>query len=267
MATIHTNVTGAPPAMGAVPLAPPNIPLPPLEAQKAPPLPAGLIAGRKYVWEFPVRLTHWVNAIAIFVLFATGLFIAAPILMPGGEAANHFVMGRVREFHFAFGFVLILGVLIRVYWWFVGNNYARSGFPMFWKLSWYKAVFKQVVDYMHLERGHVHIGHNSLAGASYMAFFAMCGFEGLTGMALYSESNPGGFWDKVTGWSIPLLGGSFRVHMWHHLVAWLILVFVLFHIYIVLYDVQLYKNGLVDSIIAGPKFYEPGDHDADTWIS
>jgi Ni/Fe-hydrogenase 1 B-type cytochrome subunit len=55
--------------------------------------------------------------------------------------------------------------------------------------------------------------------------------------------------------------------MWHHLVAWLIVVFVLFHIYIVLYDVQLYKNGLVDSIIAGPKFVEPGDHDADKWIS
>jgi len=55
--------------------------------------------------------------------------------------------------------------------------------------------------------------------------------------------------------------------MWHHMVAWLIMVFVLFHLYIAIYDVQLYKNGLVDSIIAGSKFYEPGDHDADKWIS
>ncbi len=199
MATIHTNVSGAPPAKGAIPLASAaNIPLPPLEAESVSAPPAGLIAGRKYVWEFPVRLSHWVNAIAIVVLFATGLFIAAPILMPGGEAANHFVMGTVREFHFAFGFALIVAVLLRIHWLFVGNNYARSGFPFFWRASWYKAVIKQVVDYMHLERGHVHIGHNSLAGASYMGFFAMCGFEGLTGMALYSESNPGGFWDKVT---------------------------------------------------------------------
>jgi Ni/Fe-hydrogenase 1 B-type cytochrome subunit len=228
---------------------------------------ARLIAGRKYVWELPVRLSHWVNAIAIAVLFLTGLFIAAPVLQPSGEAANHFVMGKVRMLHFAFAYALMLGVLIRVYWFFVGNNYARSGFPFFWRPSWYRAVFQQVLDYMHLDRGHIHIGHNSLAGASYAAFFAMCGFEGITGFALYGESNPGGLWDTLAGWSVPLLGGSFRVHMWHHLVAWFILVFVVFHLYIALYDSQLYKNGLVDSIIAGPKFYEPGDHDADKWIS
>jgi Ni/Fe-hydrogenase 1 B-type cytochrome subunit len=111
------------------------------------------------------------------------------------------------------------------------------------------------------------MGHNALAGFSYLGFLAMCGFEGVTGFALYGESNPGGFWDRVFGWTAPLMGGSFRVHMWHHLFAWLMIVFVLFHVYIVLYDVFLYRDGLIDSIIAGPKWYEEGDHDADTWIS
>jgi len=46
--------------------------------------PPRLIASRKYVWEFPIRLTHWVNAIAIGVLFVTGLFIASPMLTPTG---------------------------------------------------------------------------------------------------------------------------------------------------------------------------------------
>jgi len=41
-----------------------------------------LIAGRKYVWEFPVRLSHWVNAIAIAVLFLTGLFCISPSRTP-----------------------------------------------------------------------------------------------------------------------------------------------------------------------------------------
>jgi Ni/Fe-hydrogenase 1 B-type cytochrome subunit len=213
----------------------------------------------RYVWELPIRLTHWVNAIAVALLFATGLFIAAP-------PANLW-MGSMRQFHFIFGYVLLISSAIRIYWFFAGNNYARSGFPLFWRLSWYKAVFHQVIDYVHLDRGHINVWHNSLAGASYTAFFAMSAFEGVTGLALYGESKPGGFWDRTTGWITPLLGGSFRVHMWHHLVAWLIIVFVVFHIYIVLYDVKLYKNGLVDSIIAGPKYFEPGDHDADKWIS
>ena len=215
--------------------------------------------GWRYVWELPVRLTHWVNALAIAVLFGTGLLITAP--------PQFLWMGQVRMLHFIFAFVLLVSAAIRIYWFFVGNNYARSGVPMLWRLSWYKAVFQQVIDYMHLDRGHIHVGHNSLAGASYTAFFAMSAFEGVTGLALYGESNPGGFWDRTLGWTTPLLGGSFRVHMWHHLMAWMIIVFVVFHIYIVLYDAKLYKNGLVDSIIAGPKYYEPGDHDADQWIS
>jgi|SRR5579862_3189856 len=223
---------------------------------------------RHYVWELPIRLTHWVNAISIPILFLTGLFIATPFFAPvPGEAFNRFTMGRMREFHFIFGFALTLAILVRVYWFFAGNNYARSGFPFFWRKSWYKAVFHQVVEYMHLERGHVNIGHNSLAGASYAAFFALCGFEGVTGLALYGESNPGGFWDTVLGWTTPLLGGSFRVHMWHHLAAWFILIIAMFHLYIVLYDSVLYKDGLVDSIISGEKHSIEGDKDADSWIS
>ncbi len=218
-----------------------------------------LSAGWRHVWELPIRLTHWVNALAIVFLFATGLFLASP--------PSNLWMGNVRQLHFVFAFVLLVSTGIRIYWFFAGNNYARSGFPFVWRLSWYRDVFQQVIEYMHLQRGHVHIGHNSLAGFSYVAFFAMSGFEGVTGLALYSESSPGGFWDRVLGWTIPLLGGSFRVHMWHHLVAWLIVVFVVFHIYIVLYDAQLYKDCLIESIIAGPKFYEPGDQDADKWIS
>jgi len=223
---------------------------------------------RHYVWQLPIRVTHWINAVAIAVLFFTGLFIATPFFKaPLGEAFQNFQMGRMREFHFIFGFTLILSILIRVYWFFVGNNYARSGFPMFWRLSWYKAVFQQIVDYTKLDRGYVHIGHNSLAGASYAAFFAMCGFEAVTGLALYGESNPGGFWDSLLGWTTVILGGSFRVHMWHHLAAWLIMVIVVFHLYIAIYDAYLYKDQLLRSIIFGEKTSIEGDHDANTWIS
>ena len=225
------------------------------------------VGGRKYVWQIPVRVTHWVNALSIFFLFGTGLFIAAPVLTPTGEAYQNFLMGKTRELHFAFGMALSVSLLVRIYWFWGGNNYARSGVPMFWKASWYKAVFGQGLSYLKLDRGQIHMGHNALAGFSYLGFLVICGFQAVTGFGLYGESNPGGFWDHVFGWTVPLLGGSFRVHMWHNMFSWLMIVFVLFHVYIVLYDVFLYRDGLIDSIIAGPKWYEEGDHDADTWIS
>src|ERR1035441_2714564 len=84
--------------------------------------------GRKYVWQAPVRLSHWINAFAVGTLFLTGLYIANPALAPNGEAANHFVMGRVREIHFVSGYALLFGFLLRIYCFYFGNNYrSESG--------------------------------------------------------------------------------------------------------------------------------------------
>src|SRR5579871_5842388 len=95
--------------------------------------PGKVLYETKYVWEFPVRLTHWVSAAAITVLFATGLFITYPFAGPRGEAFNNFLMGRVRETHFIAGYALLASMILRCYWFFVGNNYARSGFPRMWQ--------------------------------------------------------------------------------------------------------------------------------------
>ena len=223
---------------------------------------------RKYVWQFPIRLCHWVNVVAITTLFATGLYIATPMLAPSGEAYQNFLMGRVRQIHFFAGFVLLFSFLLRVYWFYVGNNYARSGFPFVWRREWWADLVEQARQYLRLDRGHVHLGHNALAGLSYTIFVICLGwFQIITGLALYSESNPGGFWDRLVGWVIPLMGGSFRLHMWHHTVAWSFVVFLILHLYVVLYDDQQFKNGLISSMVAGFKFYEKKDLDHDRWLS
>jgi len=230
--------------------------------------PGERIYGRKYVWQAPVRLAHWVNAAALVALFSSGLYIANPVLAPNGEAYRHFVMGRVREIHFIAGYCLLFGFLLRVYWFYVGNNYSRSGFPFVWRAEWWADLKAQALQYLHLERGHVHLGHNALAGVAYTFFVIFLGwFQILSGLALYSEDNPGGFWDKLVGWFIPFMGGSFRLRMWHHTAAWGFVVFFILHVYIVLYDDRQYKNGLVSSILVGLKFYEKGDLDHDRWLS
>ncbi len=190
--------------------------------------------GMRYVWEFPVRLSHWVNVAAIPILFATGLYIGAPQLAPNGEPWQHFVMGRVRQIHFVAAYALLFSFLLRVFWFWVGNNYARSGFPFVWRKAWWGDLAAQALQYLKLDRGHVHLGHNALAGASYTFFVIFLGwFQILTGLALYSETNP----------------------------------FVILHIYIVLYDNAQFRNGLISSIISGFKFYEKGDLDHDKWLT
>ena len=177
-------------------------------------------------------------------------------------------MGRVREIHFAFAFVFLISFLWRIYWFWMGNNYARSGFPFIWRAAWWRDLIRQARQYLSLRRGNVLLGHNALAGLAYTIFVIGLGWlQILTGLALYSESNPGGFWDRVVGWVLPLFGGSYRTHLWHHMFSWLFLVFAIVHIYVVLFDSEQYKNGLISSIVTGFKFYEEGDLDHDKWVS
>jgi Ni/Fe-hydrogenase 1 B-type cytochrome subunit len=221
----------------------------------------------KYVWEWPVRLTHWVNAASVTVLFLTGLYISHPVLAPSGEAYNHFVMGRVRQIHFATALIFLVSFLLRIYWFYMGNNYARSGFPFVWRRDWWRDLVRQAGDYFKLHRGHIHLGHNALGGLAYTFFVIGLGWAQIfTGLALYSESNPSGWLNKLVGWVIPLLGGSFQTHMWHHLFAWGFVVFAILHIYIVLYDSYQYRNGLITSMISGLKFYQEGDIEQDKWL-
>ena len=37
---------------------------------------------RVYVWERPVRFYHWINALCVAVLCATGFMIGRPIMKP-----------------------------------------------------------------------------------------------------------------------------------------------------------------------------------------
>ena len=139
---------------------------------------------------------------------------------------------------------------------------------MVWKKSWWKDLKRQLFDYLKLERGHVHLGHNALAGLSYSIFVVGLGIAQIfTGMALYSESNPGGILDSMFGWVIPMIGNSFETRMFHHLFAWGFIFFSILHIYIVFYDGQRYKNGLVTSMVSGVKFYQEEDLDNEEWLS
>lgn len=206
------------------------------------------------VWEWPVRLFHWVNALCIVALFLTGIYIAEPVLTPQGESFDRFLMATMRQIHFSAGFVFAVAVLLRVYWWFFGNVFARGGAPCLWCGWWWRAVFTQLREYVSGRMGEPHLGHNALAGATYLGVILLSFAQVFTGFALYSESDPIGPMGAWFGWVIPLLGGSMRAHVWHHLMAWGFVVFVIAHVYIVVVLSHKHLNGLVSSIVSGYKF-------------
>ena len=81
---------------------------------------------RIYVWEVPVRLTHWAIVLAILVLSATGFYIGDPVV--GGSVS---LMAWVRGIHRLTAWVFVASLLLRTYWAFAGNQWAswRALFP------------------------------------------------------------------------------------------------------------------------------------------
>ncbi len=67
---------------------------------------------RTYVWEKPVRVTHWLIFFAVLSLSFTGLYIHRPFLLSSGSAA--FVMAKMRFIHVVSGFVLIAAFTVTV---------------------------------------------------------------------------------------------------------------------------------------------------------
>ncbi len=82
------------------------------------------------MWEFPVRLTHWVNVVCLITLSFTGYYIGNPYINNvhpffHGVLKDQWVMGWMRLIHFSTAYVFIMSVLLRIYWGFAGNRYAR----------------------------------------------------------------------------------------------------------------------------------------------
>ena len=208
-----------------------------------------------YVYEAPVRLWHWVNALSITVLALTGYFIGQPLPSLSGEASAHFLMGYIRFAHFAAAYILTIGLLGRVYWAMVGNHHARElmWVPIFQKAYWAE-VLHMLKWYAFISpRPGRFVGHNPLARfAMFFGFFLLTIFMIFTGFALYGEGEQMGSWtQKLFGWVIPLFGQSLDVHNVHRLGMWMMVCFVMFHIYAAIREDIMGRQSIVSTMISG----------------
>jgi len=209
-----------------------------------------------YVYEIPVRLWHSLNALLVVALVVSGYLIAAPLTSVGGEASEHFLMGYIRFAHFAAGYLIAIALLFRAYWAYAGNEHARQIFlPPLLKMHFWQGVWHELLWYAFLvKEPRKYIGHNPLAILS-MHFVFVWGllFMIVTGFALYGEGAGANSWSHVlfSSWVLPLFGDSQSVHSWHHLAMWLMVCFVLIHIYVAVREDKLSGQSLLSTIVTG----------------
>lgn len=208
---------------------------------------------RAYVWEVPVRLTHWTNVLAVLVLAGTGFYIGHP--MVGGSVA---LMTWMRGIHRITAWVLVASLALRTYWAFAGNQWAswRELFP-YLTGEGRRGMARTFLYYTFIRRQPPRtIGHNQLAGAWYSLIVLLMFLQILTGFAL--QSLGAGGWRRVlVGWVFSLASLQ-AVRLWHHMIMWCLLAFLVHHVYSsILMDAEE-RNGLMGSIVTGYKFRSRG---------
>jgi len=212
-----------------------------------------MIKKTMYIWEWPVRFYHWLNVLLIIALLITGFFIGRPVFSQSGEATNYFLMGWMTLIHKAAAWLFIANTIFRFYWAFVGNEHAKFR-P--WRKGYFKEGAETVKYYLFINKHHPeHHGHNVVAELSYF-FFIWIGsiVMILTGLILQGEVHPTSFQGKYFSWLLPLFNGSFEVRSLHHYLAWAFVVFIIIHLYLVIRQDILDKDGTVSAIISGYKF-------------
>lgn len=216
--------------------------------------------GRVYVWEIPVRLTHWVNVVSIVVLSFTGYYIGNPyVQVSSREAYGPYFMGNMRFLHFVFAYIFIASLALRTYWaLFGGNQWAswRTLIPFVTPEG--RGKLKHALQYYFFLRRDppTVLGHNALAGFTYAIIIFLYFLQTLTGFALYAQADPGGLWWTLTGWVFRIVDNQ-SVRLMHHMIMWLLIAFAIHHVYSAfLVDVEE-ANGLMSSIFSGWKFIVP----------
>jgi Ni/Fe-hydrogenase 1 B-type cytochrome subunit len=224
------------------------------------PPPADTDLVRVYVWEWPVRLAHWLIVISIFFLSWTGIYIGRPFLIAAGEARNQFLMGTAKAIHFYSAIVFTMAVLVRIIWMFTGNRYSR------WNKfipagSRRRQAFGPVLKYylFGLRKPPGFVGHNPLAGLVYalvfLIYLAMIG----TGLALYTVNAHVHSPLRIFAFLVPIYGGPQGARWIHHVGMWLIWGFAVHHVYSAILMSQVEGNATIESIFSGYKFVHRDD--------
>ena len=208
---------------------------------------------RVYVWDFVVRSTHWIIAISIFILAFTGIYIGRPFLIAPGPEGEQFMMGTIKVVHFYTAIVFSLAVIARIVWMFIGSYYARwhQFIPVTKKRR--RDMLKMIKFYsLFSSEPPLEVGHNALAGLTYVFVFTLYIIMILTGLAMYSVSASGymAVWDFL----LPVFGGPQTARWIHHLAMWFILAFFAHHVWSAFLVTRLEGMGLMDSMFSGYKF-------------
>ena len=132
-----------------------------------------------FAWDAPTRWFHWINALGVIGLIATGLVIL------NGEGLGLSAEGKIalKSVHVWFGYVMAVNLLWRFVWAFFGNRYARWRAVLPVGAGFMTALQAYVASFLSGEPQQ-YVGHNPLARIGVSLLFLLLLVQIATGLVL-----------------------------------------------------------------------------------
>ena len=185
-------------------------------------------ANSEYVHPFVIRLTHWVNFVALGIMVASGLRIynASPLFpfrFPAAVTLGGWLAGARQWHFFAMWLFAANGTL-----WLLYNIFSRHGrMTTFFRKTDISGVWPMIRYYLRLDRAHPPAKkYNPLQKLAYSTIPLAALGAVLSGMAIY--------WPVQFGWITSLLGNYDVARGVHFLCMAVLVLFFAGHIFMVL---------------------------------
>jgi Ni/Fe-hydrogenase 1 B-type cytochrome subunit len=164
-----------------------------------------------------LRLLHWWNMVSILLLCLTGYSIHSP------QTIHLFgSMSNARMIHFVMGYVLLIGLVMRIYFAMVTKDYKNIVYQPIKDTMKLPSMLKY---YLFLAKSHPFYGkYNPGQKAMYTGWVFMALIQIITGFILYMPNT----FMALGG----LLGGLMTVRLIHYIVTWLFVLTILAHVYL-----------------------------------
>jgi thiosulfate reductase cytochrome b subunit len=180
--------------------------------------------GRLKVHPFVVRVTHWVNVFAMFIMITSGwrIYNAAPIFdfkIPKAITLGGW-LGGALQWHFAAMWLFVINGLVYLVYGIVSRHFKSDFFPVTPASVW--AEFKNAV------RGRIahDVGvYNAVQRAAYVGIIVVMTVLVLSGLAIWKPVQLQG----IAG----LMGGYEGARVVHFVAMTLVVIFVLVHVIMV----------------------------------
>lgn len=211
------------------------------------------------IFDWPCRAWHWSNALLVTALIVSGYVIGTPLPSSAGDTSALYVMGWLRFTHLAAGQMFALGFLFRIYWAFNGNQYSWQLFsPTIWRKSWTDGFMTQIKwNLMLTNRAPRYVGLNPLANVIMLLLFVVpCIITILTGFAMLAEVTGHDSWEYFWfGWMVSIFGNTLDLHLLHRLCMWVLICFVLAHVYMAVREDVVGRQTMISTMLSGIRMY------------